>query len=434
MDINTADESALSSVLKPAMASRVVSERAKGNYTTMEEVKARVAGLGDQKIKKLTDAGFIVGAAAVAEPAAAEPAVQEQTAATAAEEEDNEEQDAHQHQHQHQHEAPAEAARWDANPRNAFPPEFTIVSVRARPSFDHTIARGRVTWHDQTFTQREWALQLGRWEEAYPNITVKTQRGKTVVKSTRHETEAQRGKATADPKNRLFCWEALPRNHYSELPKEIREHFREDSYGNVVSDKATRNSGLCFFDVDHIWPWSRGGRSVQANFEGVQWAANRWPKSDNIVPSLDLEAMQCGLSMAQLKALVAHAKHKAMNKSRGANWTHNLDKLVYWLTHGPSKDHALTNFALDTNRTTDGAALWSFFEAWSKRADAAADVDADVGRKSDGRIDSRALAAAAEDKAQPTVPAPRTLAQPVIHLSTNHSMVECHGPATYQLR
>ena len=61
MDINTADVSALSSVLKPAMASRVVSERSNGNYTTMEEVKARVAGLGDQKIKKLTDAGFIVG-------------------------------------------------------------------------------------------------------------------------------------------------------------------------------------------------------------------------------------------------------------------------------------------------------------------------------------------------------------------------------------
>ena len=127
-------------------------------------------------------------------------------------------------------------------------------------------------------------------------------------------------------------------------------------------------------------------------------------------------------------------RSRSRNKSRGRNWTHNLDKLVYWLTLGPSKDHALTNFALDTNRTTDGAALWSFFEAWSKRADAAADVDADEGRKTDGRTGSRALATAAEDKTQPSVPAPRTLAQPVIHLSTNHSMVECHGPATYQLR
>ena len=76
---------------------------------------------------------------------------------------------------------------------------------------------------------------------------------------------------------------------------------------------------------------------------------------------------------------MAHAKYKAMNKGRGRNWTHNLDKLVYWLTLGPSKECALTNFSLATNRTTDGAELWRFFEAWNARADAAADVDAEDG-------------------------------------------------------
>ena len=44
---------------------------------------------------------------------------------------------------------------------------------------------------------------------------------------------------------------------------EWMEDFRVDMYGNVVSIHAS-DGALCKFDVDHIFPWSRGGRSGTA--------------------------------------------------------------------------------------------------------------------------------------------------------------------------
>ena len=82
-------------------------------------------------------------------------------------------------------------------------------------------------------------------------------------------------------------------------------------YGNIVSLSKSaggqaENYHLVFFDVDHIFPFSRGGRSVVKNFEAVQYCANRFVKGDNLVPMLSPVKLQCGLSEDQFIAIVEH--------------------------------------------------------------------------------------------------------------------------------
>ena len=44
-------------------------------------------------------------------------------------------------------------------------------------------------------------------------------------------------------------------------------------FNNVVMNKCSTKA-VCAWEVDHIFPWARGGCSVQTNFAGVQWGAN----------------------------------------------------------------------------------------------------------------------------------------------------------------
>ena len=54
-------------------------------------------------------------------------------------------------------------------------------------------------------------------------------------------------------------------------------HCRSDAYGNVVALHA-KGDAVCSFDVDHIFPWSRGGLSVPENLMALYWGANRHVK------------------------------------------------------------------------------------------------------------------------------------------------------------
>lgn len=56
---------------------------------------------------------------------------------------------------------------------------------------------------------------------------------------------------------------------------------RSDPYGNVVALEA-RGSCVCAFEVDHIFPWARGGLSVPANFMALYWRSNRNVKNDRV--------------------------------------------------------------------------------------------------------------------------------------------------------
>jgi 5-methylcytosine-specific restriction endonuclease McrA len=50
-------------------------------------------------------------------------------------------------------------------------------------------------------------------------------------------------------------------------------------WGNVVSIGAPCLS-LTAMDLDHLFPWSRGGRSTLDNLAAVQFAANRNAKRE----------------------------------------------------------------------------------------------------------------------------------------------------------
>lgn len=53
---------------------------------------------------------------------------------------------------------------------------------------------------------------------------------------------------------------------------------RVDAYENVVS-LAAKDKSLCAFDVDHKFPWRRGGLSVPANLMALHWGVNRHVKT-----------------------------------------------------------------------------------------------------------------------------------------------------------
>lgn len=90
---------------------------------------------------------------------------------------------------------------------------------------------------------------------------------------------------------------------------EVLRSYRVDYFGNVVAlDKPQGGAGtsLCMFDVDHIFPWRRGGGSKDVNFMALQCYANRNVKKCELLNVLDdtatgfLKRMQCGLSIREL--------------------------------------------------------------------------------------------------------------------------------------
>lgn len=81
---------------------------------------------------------------------------------------------------------------------------------------------------------------------------------------------------------------------------------RCDAYGNVISIQA-KAEALCAFELDHVFPWSRGGLSVPENFMAVHFGANRHVKGckiRNAMSEEEVDAMQTGLSVEQFLELV----------------------------------------------------------------------------------------------------------------------------------
>jgi competence protein ComEA len=75
VDVNVASAQALESVkgIGAATAQRIVAERARGPYESLEHLSERLSGIGPKRIKKLESAGLCAGTAqaSCASPAAA---------------------------------------------------------------------------------------------------------------------------------------------------------------------------------------------------------------------------------------------------------------------------------------------------------------------------------------------------------------------------
>lgn len=82
--------------------------------------------------------------------------------------------------------------------------------------------------------------------------------------------------------------------------------WRTDAWGNVVAADA-QNAALCGWDADHAFPFSRGGLTVPANLRALQFASNRWAKSDRLLApnGSSLTACAVGVGVDDFVALYA---------------------------------------------------------------------------------------------------------------------------------
>jgi hypothetical protein len=133
-------------------------------------------------------------------------------------------------------------------------------------------------------------------------------------------------------------------------------------YGNVIAKDASTDS-LTSYDVDHIFPWSRGGKSTMANFASVQSAANQYVKNDHILQTLELSSLQCGLQINQLLALVSFVINYNEKLSSPSRKTMKalFDRLRSWLMNSVRKGESWYRFQQEVHHTCNGHELWCFF-------------------------------------------------------------------------
>lgn len=265
-----------------------------------------------------------------------------------------------------------------------FPPEFRgkrrggVERLTEMPSF-HANEDGDtvVMYRGETFSGlEEWSAYIDNMDRQYPNIVRKCPDSSRTHTKFEYNTDR---KETTDKEIREYCWQALyksdtplferpnPETRRKEkeylwgqdlnIKKILEDKFRLDMYGNVVSCDADTSGALTAFDVDHLFPWSRGGRSVRDNFAAVHYAANRWAKSDKLIPMLNCRECErirennClrGFSRTQfynlfeyaLKVAGSDGQVKAKGKDKRLLETSfrsrmkaKVEEVATWLTHG----------------------------------------------------------------------------------------------------
>ena len=195
-----------------------------------------------------------------------------------------------------------------------------VVSVSSKFGWDHVMVRGKqcndddmhtsshnwmVYWGNRQYSVSEWNQQLNDWDNAYGS------------------KEVFRKKISMDVIKE--CWRKLapvfqPHEYTQAGGKAIAEQFRVDIFGNVVMMDAAKQS-MTYMVVDHVFPHSRGGRSVIANYMGLHEVANLI-KSNHILQSLCPALMRVGFSTEDIRALVfsivASDDYVNVAKTRGA--------------------------------------------------------------------------------------------------------------------
>jgi len=252
-----------------------------------------------------------------------------------------------------------DSVAWYVNKDAAFPKEFTEVSVKCIPRPEGADA---VRWGRERYSLVQWRQLIAEWQVNYPNLT-------HANGSNCHETVGHRGKKTSNPDTIKHCFfkckvPTWPAN-LSGYSKALLASFRVDSWGNMVClpksvGGLADNDALCFFDVDHIFPFSRGGRSMMKNFEALQHGANRWVKVDNLVQTLNPREMLCGVSAAQLLALVWWAEIGGGGKGqKDKQKRHRM--IEAWLTELPPNGGSFRAFQTDVKYSADIEVLILYF-------------------------------------------------------------------------
>jgi hypothetical protein len=237
---------------------------------------------------------------------------------------------------------------------------------------------------ESEFTIDEWADQLAKLQEMYPIVT-------RTNGSNPFESVSYRTKMTSNKKIIEETFNALPAfgssawgeysSAWSSMTKTMLGKFRPDMWGNMVclpnkiDPQGATNESLCFFDVDHLFPFSRGGQSIfkkgpENNFAAVQCVANRVIKKENLIAFLNPVEMACGISSQQLVAMVLYVEKELNGSLRSRKDQHHLrDRILTWLTGSSIKGESFRSFQTDVRRSTDGKALLDYFSARQRRED-----------------------------------------------------------------
>ena len=238
---------------------------------------------------------------------------------------------------------------WHDNPQTSFPPAFSGSSLTLRPIFHDDLKY--VTWKNKKMSIRNYDILKNEWELAYPKISYEDQNGKP---RTKHETTSYRNSQTSKTSIRKHCWDKLP--FAKNIPSSLRHQFKVDAYGNVISLNAEHLS-VCSWDVDHIFPWSRGGRSVNANFAAVQSNCNENVKNKYIHQSITDKALKVGLTLEQFQALAP-----LMLTGRKLREKQLKKDIIRWLTSRPcDTKRALSSFNKKCS-STNATEIITFFE------------------------------------------------------------------------
>ena len=252
-----------------------------------------------------------------------------------------------------------------------FPPEFSgehsgrakieqpVRRVPHRPpgsELGHSERGRRYVWAGRDLGGEEafrlWARKL---EERFPcrfSVSASGEKkapANNAKSRNAHPWETGRDRTDGCRKATAACWEAADRRALrdawrqrfgSAMPETLGRAFRVDMFGNVIADpESAASKSVCAFEVDHIFPWSRGGRTLRPNLAPVQWGANI-RKSDKLLHGTELGGhgwgrLQCGLPVEGFLAL-----HDLPDGTRGANRRSTLGRLRLWLTNGRVKGSA----------------------------------------------------------------------------------------------
>ncbi len=193
------------------------------------------------------------------------------------------------------------------------------------------------------------------------------------------ETVQYRTKQCMQMQARDGCWNKLDRDTLGKvwkdrtnekMPSRLEDLFRIDMFNNVVMNGCSPKA-VCAWEVDHIFPWARGGCSVQTNFAGVQWVTNN-KKRDKIIQGMDLgpecaSKLQVGLSPDAFVTLFMFCEQVLPHTRQNVRALQ--DRAVYFLRGSPMVGQAKVNLAETLGHddekalaSLDPAQLWELFD------------------------------------------------------------------------
>jgi hypothetical protein len=113
---------------------------------------------------------------------------------------------------------------------------------------------------------------------------------------------------------------------------------------------------LCQGVIDHLFPYSRGGQSVDKNAAYILHAANTYVKKDLILQSINPQHMLVGISAPQLMAIFSYIERG--DQRRGNNFLNSLHYAKFAMEMTPVSGARFFNFQKQSKGSLDGEELF----------------------------------------------------------------------------